>query len=61
MYPDWALGEFYPHWLIQRAKEAGCQTTDEFHDYCHPRMQAMAEPTMLVDKGPEWLDRNYEE
>lgn len=24
-----------------------------------PVMQAMAEPMMLVDKGAEWLDRNY--
>lgn len=56
MYPDWALPEFYPPWLIQQARDAGCEELDEIHNYCTPRMRAMS----CNDRGPEWLAKHYE-
>lgn len=64
MYPDWALPEFYPPWLIKQAEDRGCKTVDEIHAYCTPRMKAMSKDDPfggLTDRGPEWLAANYKD
>lgn len=55
MYPDNALGEFYPDWLIKEAEQHDRRTLAEIHAYCTPRIKFMD----YFDKGPEWLAANY--
>lgn len=55
MYPDHALGEFYPDWLIKQA-EFKYSRLDEIHAYCTPRMVFMD----YVDRGPEWLNPRFD-
>lgn len=38
MYPDWALPEFYPRWLIEEASNR-CRTLDEIHEFAGPVMR----------------------
>ncbi len=38
MYPDNALPEFYPMWLI---REAGDRPLEEIHAFCTPIIKAM--------------------
>ena len=53
MYPDNALGEFYPPWLIKQAEDEGHKSVAEIHAYCGPRMDYMGGG---VDRGQEWLN-----
>jgi hypothetical protein len=53
MYPDNALAEFYPAWLIKEAEEK-FTTLEEIHNYCTPRIKVMK----YSDRGKEWLKKN---
>lgn len=49
MYPDWALYEFYPAWLIEEADKR-CHTLQEIHAFATPIMKMMK----YHDFGREW-------
>jgi hypothetical protein len=51
MYPDNALAEFYPSWLIIEA-EARFQTLTEIHAFASPIMRNMG----WIDKGRKWCE-----
>jgi len=50
MYPDNALGEFYPPWLIEEADKR-CKSLKDIHAFCSPIMQAMGGG---IDRGRDW-------
>jgi len=49
MYPDNALPEFYPPWLIEEAEKRYKYLTD-IHAFATPIMKAMG----YYDRGREW-------
>jgi hypothetical protein len=66
MYPDDALPEFYPHWLIAEAsarvpKELPYwERIDAIHAFATPVMYEMSKGSYgLQDLGFEWFCKNY--